>query len=110
MRRCYTRRLMQGTTIERDQSALIRAFVRLLMLIVFGSFTLIALLPLADTVRGTTSWSGLFVFQAGLPICIAAAATLAFHYVLRRLTPFIDATARSQALFLDTLDPKWIDA
>ena len=45
-----------------------------------------------------------------LPVCLATIATVAFYYALKKLVPFIDASAQAQARFLDTLNAKYADA
>ena len=43
-------------------------------------------------------------------VCLATIATVAFYYALKKLVPFIDASAQAQARFLDTLNAKYADA
>jgi len=87
-----------------------QSLVRLLAIIGFGSFGIISLLPLANVARSSRTWSGSFVGQVILLLCLAAIATVAFYYGLKKLVPFIDDSALAQATFLDTLNVKYADA
>jgi spermidine synthase len=83
-----------------------RALVRLEVLIVLGSFLIIALLPLAEEVRtGGIGSPGLLV-KAALLLCLAIIATLGFYYLLKKSENFVDANSVAQAQFLDSIDPK----
>lgn len=89
-----------------------------MVLIAFGSFTTIAVFPLGNIARSVNASSGPFAAKGILLVGLAAIvllglatiATLAFFYALKKLVPFIDATALAQARFLDTLNPKYADA
>jgi len=91
-------------------SAMAQSLLRLMVVIGFGSFGLIAVQPLAITVRSSEAWSGSFMAAAVLLFCLAAIATGIFYYALKKLVPFIDTSAREQASFLDTLDKNYVDA
>jgi Spermine/spermidine synthase domain len=79
-----------------------------MIIIALGSFSIIAALPL---ITGSgTAWSGSFVADIILLVCLATGSTVAFYYALKKLVPFIDASAQAQARFLDTLDVKYADA
>ena len=83
---------------------------RLMVIIAFGSFSAIAVNPLAIIARSGGAWSGSFVATGFVLICLAAIATAAFYWTLKRFVPFTDASAKAQATFLDTLDVKHADA
>ncbi len=83
---------------------------RMMVIIAFGSFSAIAVNPLAIIARSGGAWSGSFVATGFVLICLAAIATAAFYWALKRLVPFTDASAKAQATFLDTLDVKHADA
>ena len=83
---------------------------RLMVIIAFGSFSAVAVNPLAIIARSGGAWSGSFVATGFVLICLAAIATAAFYWTLKRLVPFTDASAKAQATFLDTLDVKHADA
>ena len=86
-----------------------KSLIRLLVIIVFGSFSTIAVQPLASIAGSGKAWSGSFP-ATGLLICLAVIATWVLYHALKKLVPFIDATAELQARFLDTLDTKYVDA
>ena len=90
-------------------SAMAQSLIRLMVILAFGSFSVIAVLPLGFG-RSGKAWSGSFVAQGILLICLAAIATVAFYYALKKLVPFIDNSALAQARFLDTLNAKYADA
>jgi hypothetical protein len=87
-----------------------QSLIRLLVIIAFGSFSIIAVLPLADVARSGIAWSGSLVAQVILLVCLATIATAAFYYGLKKLVPFIDDSSLAQARFLDTLNAKYADA
>ena len=74
-----------------------------------GSLVIIALLPLADSVRSGRTWSYGTLEKATLAVFIAVVATTAFYYLLTRVGNFIDANAAAQAHFLDGLNLKYVD-
>jgi spermidine synthase len=84
-----------------------QSLIRLMVIIAFGSFSTIAVHSLAIIGK---AWSGSFVATGFLPVCLATIATVAFYYALKKLVPFIDASAQAQARFLDTLNAKYADA
>jgi hypothetical protein len=86
------------------------SLIRLLVIIAFGSFSIIAALPLANVVQSGKAWSGSLVAKGILLVCLATIATVAFYYALRKLARFIDASAQAQARFLDTLNAKYAGA
>jgi spermidine synthase len=89
---------------------MVRSFNRLLVILFLGSSTIVALLPLLDRIRSTRRpWSPGLVGEAGLLICAALLVTAGFYFLLKKLTPFLDANALAQARFLDAWDPKYID-
>src|SRR4051812_19582642 len=91
-------------------SAMAQPLIRLTVIIAFGSFCTLALLPLANAVKIGKMWSGSFMATAAFQVCLATAATVAFYYALKRLAPFIDSSSRAQARFLDTMNVKYADA
>ena len=91
-------------------SAMTQSLIRLMAIIAFGSFGTIAAHPLAIVARSAKAWSVSLVATGFLLVCVATIATAAFYYALKKLVPFIDASAQSQARFLDTLNAKYADA
>ena len=87
-----------------------QSLMRLMAIIAFGSFGTIAVHPLAIIARSAGAWSGSLVATGFLLVCVATIATAAFYYALKKLVPFIDASALAQARFLDTLNAKYADA
>jgi len=107
-------------TAETPESHLIRAAIRLIVVIsLFASLILSVLLvaerfsvgevPLAERLRIGDAWSFGFFFEAVLLVGGAIVVTMALRYALRRLEPFLDASAAAQARFLDTLNSKYVD-
>jgi spermidine synthase len=78
--------------------------LRLLAFIAFGSFILIVQLPLVK-LEGPVS----FLVQAFL-LYLATMAALGIYRGLKRLSPWIDASALAQAKFLDTVTVRQADA
>jgi hypothetical protein len=91
-------------------SAMAQSLIRLMVIIAFGSFSIIAVLPLTFVARFDNAWAGSFVATGILLVCLATIATGAFYYALKKLVAFIDASAQAQARFLDTLNAKHADA
>jgi hypothetical protein len=89
-------------------SAMARSLIRLMVIIAFGSFTIIAMHSLAIVARSGDAWPAWAVAIGFLLVCVAA--TGAFYYALKKLVPFVDASALAQARFLDTLNVKYADA
>jgi hypothetical protein len=87
-----------------------QSLIRLMVIIAFGSFITIAVHSLAIIARSGKAWSGSFVATGLLLICLAAIGTWAFYHALKKLAPFIDASAQAQARFLDTLNLSYADA
>jgi drug/metabolite transporter (DMT)-like permease len=87
-----------------------QSLIRLMVIIAFGSFSIIAVLPLGNVARSGKAWSGSFVGKGILLVCLATIATVAFYYAMKKLVPFIDASAQAQARSLDTLNAKYADA
>jgi spermidine synthase len=102
---------------------MLRAFIRLLMLVGLTSCIVLVVLPLASRFRsggldmpvaarlksGGFLSTG-FLLEAALLVCGAALAILALHYLLKKLALVLDADASAQARFLDNLDLKYVDA
>jgi spermidine synthase len=91
-------------------SAMARSLLRLMVIIAFGSFSTIAMHPLAIIIGSDKAWPGSFLAAGFLLVCFATIATWALYYALKKLVPFIDASAELQAQFLDTFDTKYVDA
>ena len=92
-----------------ERSAMIRALIRLQVLICLGSFMTIAMLPLAQDMRSSRIWSPATVAKAALFICLAVVASVALYYLLKKFESFIDANSMAQARFLDSIGPKYVD-
>jgi hypothetical protein len=87
-----------------------KSLIRLIVIIAFGSFTIIGALLSRNLDQSGKAWSGSFVANGILLVCVAALVTVALYYALNRLVPFIDGSAEAQARFLDTLNPKYAGA
>jgi len=74
---------------------MLRAMIRLLMVIGSGIFIVLFLLA--------------FLLESALLACVALVGIAALFYGLPRLEPVLDANALAQAQFLDTLDPRYVD-
>ena len=86
-----------------------QSLIRLLVFIAFGSFSIIAVL-VGDFARSAVHWSGSLLGQGILRVCLAIIATVVFYYALKKVAPFIDASALAQAGFVDSLNAKYADA
>ena len=113
--------------VESD-SGMIRAMVRLLVLVGLGAFViLLVLLPLGlrfghenlgenlglpgtlfDKLGNAGLWPA-FLLEGAVRAAAAAAAIWALFFGLRRLEPVLDANAAAQTQFLDTLDARHVD-
>src|SRR5262249_54042863 len=107
------------------QSSMIRAMVRLLVLVGCGAFViLLVILPLGlrfgdenlgenpGTLFERLAAAGLwpaFLLESALRVAAAGAATWGLFLGLRRLEPALDANAAAQTQFLDTLDVRHVD-
>jgi len=91
-------------------SAMAQSLIRLQVIIAFGSFSIIAVLPLGNFAASGEAWSASFVAQVIALVCLASVATVAFYYALKKFLPFIDDSALAQARSLDTLNVKYADA
>jgi spermidine synthase len=91
-------------------SAMAKSTIRLMVIIAFGSFSIIGLLALVRVAGNENAWSRSFVAAGIFLVCLAAIATGAFYLGLKKLVPFIDDSAQAQARFLDVLNPKYVDA
>jgi spermidine synthase len=102
---------------------MLRALVRLLMLVGLTSCIVLAVLPLASRFRSrgldisladrlkSGGWlSPAFLLEAALLACGAVLAMLALYYLLKKLAPVLDADAFAQVQFLDNLELKYVDA
>jgi len=94
------------TTEGADQHAMIRAMVRMLVAVGFGSFLILITLPLA---AGTALWSPAVLLKGVLRAGIAVVAAVALYYLLRKLERSLDNDAILEARFLDTSDPRYVD-
>jgi SAM-dependent methyltransferase len=89
-------------------SDMTRSLIRILVLVAFGSFSIVAVSPIVR-VEAPDGPAASFAAQPALMICGAAIALAAVFYTLKRVAPFLDASALAQASFLDTLDGKFAD-
>jgi len=87
-----------------------KSLIRLMVIVAFGSFCIIQALLFGNVLQSGKAWLGSSAADGILIVFIAAIATAVFYYALKKLVPFIDASARAQAGFLDTLDTKYADA
>jgi spermidine synthase len=104
-----------------EQSRMLPATIRLLVLIMLGSSMIVAMLPVAVNVRTASSeivadggarigsWSLSLLVSAGLLICVSIGATITFQRALKILAPFLEADSLDQAYFLDTLNSDYVD-
>jgi hypothetical protein len=106
----------------RTQSGMLRAIIRLLIVVGFGIIIILFILPFALLFRtenlglppGTDWVVRLGMWRAFLPegallACGALVAIVVLFYALRKLEPILDANASAQTQFLDTLDPRYVD-
>jgi len=109
----------------KSESGMIRALVRLLVLVGFGAFLiLLVILPLGlrygaenlgmpeSALAARLAAAGLwpaFLLETLLRLVATAAATWGLFYGLRKLEPVLDANAAAQTQFLDTLDMRYVD-
>lgn len=122
-----TRNIITAEDVDaRTQLGMLRAMVRLLMVVGLGIFIILFILPLGYRFRAEilrfpsgTGWAvmlgtaGLWravLLEGALLTCGALVATAALFYVLRKLEPILDANALAQSQFLDTLDARYVDA
>lgn len=87
------------------RSPMNQAMIRLELLLGFGSFTIIALLPLEEEVRTKGIGTGILA-RASLLFCLAIIATVGFYYLLKKSQSFVDANSLAQAQFLDSIAVK----
>ena len=108
--------------VETRESQMVHAAIRLLVVIFLFASLILALLPLAtrftsigrqvplaQRLKIGGAWSFGFFVEVVLLMGGATVVTLALRYALRRLEPFLDASAVAQARFLDTLNSKYVD-
>lgn len=106
----------------RAQSPMLRAWIRLLMLVGLTSCAVLVALPLASRLRprepdlsvaarlkSGVLWSPAFLWEAALLVCGAVLVMVVLHYALRKLAPLLDTGAFAQAQFLDRMDRKYVD-
>jgi spermidine synthase len=86
---------------------MLRSLNRLLIIIGFGSFLVLARLGLAGRFASFSSTS--FLIAAAVLGLAAIVATVVLYYFLRKVTAFLDNDAAEQARFLDTLDIRYVD-
>src|SRR5262249_10681319 len=114
-----------ATNGTQTESGMIRAMVRLLVVVGLGAFVILfVILPLGlrygvenlglpdSTLVARLGTAGLwsaFLFETALRTAAAGAATWGLFYCLRRLEPVLDANAAAQTQFLDTLDIRRVD-
>jgi hypothetical protein len=100
---------MQNGDVATNNSAIVRSFSLLSLLLALGSFILIAVLLVAGTVHSGSAWWSVFGIKGATLICCAAIGMAALRYGFKKVEPLVDESARAQASFLDTLNPKYID-
>jgi hypothetical protein len=81
-----------------------------MVIVAFGSFTIIGALLSRNLDQSGKAWSGSFMANGILLVCVAALMTVALYYGLKKLVPFVEGSAQAQARFLDTLNPKYVGA
>lgn len=87
-----------------------KSLIRLIRVIAIGSFSTVAIRPLMTIDRvGRSSWVW-FAIGCLLLAAVVEGAIMALRYALKRLTPFIDESAKAQARFLDTFNSNYADA
>ena len=116
------------------QSGVLRAVIRLLIVIGAGMVAVLSVLVLMIRFRAANpGWptevlvttltetslmellaalggaGAVFLFEAALLGCAALIAVVALFYLLRRLEPALNADACAQARYLDTLDIRYVD-
>jgi hypothetical protein len=92
-------------------SAITQSLIRLMLIIAFGSFSAMAARTLAIMSRPGNAWSGVFMTTGIVaPLCVAALATGALYYALKKFAPFVDVYSHAQAKSLDTLNVKYVDS
>jgi len=99
------------------QSNMLRAMLRLLLVVGVGTAIILVALPLAPRFVPSLSGSSpeplstaALLFEAVLLTSAALAIMAALFHQIRKRQPFLDSNAREQAIFLDNLDPKYVDA
>ena len=90
-------------------SAMARSLIRLLVVVVFGSLSIVAVSPLVKLDPTNAASSTSVVGQSLLLFAVAVIATVAFYFALEKLAPFLDTSSLAQASFLDTLNAKSAD-
>ena len=100
---------MQNGDAATNNSAIVQSFSWLSLLLALGSFILIAVLLVAGTVHSGSAWWSVFGIKGATLICCAAIGMAALRYGFKKVEPLVDESARAQASFLDTLNPKYID-
>jgi len=100
---------LKTNATDAPPSAMAQSLIRLMVIIAFGSFIAMAVPQLTHIARSGKA-PGLVVVTGILLFSLAAVATGAFYYALKRLVPFLDSSAQAQATFLDALDTKYADA
>ena len=114
-----------GADAVGTESGMIRAMVRLLVVVGCGAFiVLFIIVPLGfrygpynlglpdTTLAARLAVTGLwptFLIECALRIVAALLAAAALFYGLRKLEPVLDANAAAQTEFLDTLDQRYVD-
>ena len=89
------------------RSGMLKSLNRLLVIIGFGSFLVLARVALAGRFASFTSAS--FLQAAAALVVAAIIATVALYYLLRKSAAFVDDDAAEQARFLDLLDIRYVD-
>jgi len=87
-----------------------KSLIRLMVITAFGSVGILLALLSGNVSQSGKAWSGSFAAHGILVVGAAAVAAAAFYYLLKKLVPYVDASAQAQTRFLDTLDLKYADA
>jgi spermidine synthase len=102
---------MSAVEVEGGElSPMMRALVRIEVLIGLGTFLIVGLLPLEEEVRTRGIGSLGILIKAALLVCLAIVATVGSYYLLTKLGSLIDADSLAQTQFLDSIDPKKVNA
>ena len=99
-----------STDIENPKPpAIVRPFIRLIVLIWLVSSIIVALLPVVDRAREGGIRSLGFLTLTAVLLGVATIITGVVYWALKNLEPFLDRNAQDQARFLDRMDPRYVD-
>ena len=80
-----------------------KSLIRLMVITAFGSVGILQALLSRNVFQSGETWSGSFVAHGILVVCVAAVASAAFYYLLKKLVPYVDASAHAQTRFLHSI-------